>query len=145
MQSPRIHRILTSVLIPSVVFWLVACVGEDAALRRAVRIGDLNGVRQCLMNGADINAQDDYGYTPLMAASGFGNEAIVRLLLKNGADVNARDTNGRTALNYAWAGRHYTIVGLLKACGATDEGLRATGSDLLLTHFGVLFSLDSCL
>jgi len=39
--------------------------------------------------GADPNARDDSGFTPLHHASAAGTLAVVELLLENGADVNA--------------------------------------------------------
>jgi hypothetical protein len=122
-HKSSIAVVLMGLLIAGTVSCQVAGIGEDAALGRAVRKGDLIQVRQCLQNGADINARDSYGYTALIGASYFGNEAVVRLLLENGADPNAKDDNGRTALNYARAMSYYTIVWLLKAWGARDEGL----------------------
>ena len=40
--------------------------------------------------GADVNAKNIDGKTPLHKACEYGNEAIVSLLLEKGADVNAK-------------------------------------------------------
>ncbi len=39
--------------------------------------------------GADVNAVNDYGSTPMMEAATIGNAAIVKLLLKAGADAES--------------------------------------------------------
>lgn len=53
-----------------------------------------------LAAGANINAQDSKGRTPLMEALGemYGNIDMVKLLIENGkADINLRDKKGKTA------------------------------------------------
>ena len=58
-------------------------------------------VRQLVTDGADVNAKDDDGFTPLIDAAEAGNIQIVRLLLRHGADVHAKAAAGITALNSA--------------------------------------------
>ncbi len=41
--------------------------------------------------GADVNAADDYGITPLMAAANIGEVAIIQFLVDRGADLGAYD------------------------------------------------------
>jgi ankyrin repeat protein len=48
--------------------------------------------------GAEINAQDPYGVTPLLFAAISGSPETIRMLLKSGANVKAKDVDGRTAL-----------------------------------------------
>jgi len=48
--------------------------------------------------GADINAKDNDGRTPLMLAETNKHPELAHLLIAKGADVNARDNNGETAL-----------------------------------------------
>ena len=56
--------------------------------------------------GADLNAQDKYGYTPLMLAYKSKNEALADLLLEvDGVDLNIQTKRGFTALMVAcWKG-----------------------------------------
>ncbi|MBO9482524.1 ankyrin repeat domain-containing protein [Salinisphaera sp. G21_0] len=57
---------------------------------------------KCLLNhGADINARNHFGHTPLCIAI-FNNELLaVNILLAEGADPNIPDKDGSTALDFA--------------------------------------------
>ena len=50
--------------------------------------------------GADVNARDEDGLTPLMNAAGQGDPDLIHCLLAGGADTQARDNEGLTALMY---------------------------------------------
>ena len=55
-----------------------------------------------LAAGADVNARNGGGATPLHVASGrWGRPAIVEFLVEAGADLHARDERGRTPLQVA--------------------------------------------
>lgn len=73
----------------------------DATLLAAVRAGSISMVRRLLDEGADPNARDEIGWTPLMRAAEEGFASIARLLLDKGADANAMDNEGWTAKGIA--------------------------------------------
>ena len=50
--------------------------------------------------GADVNAEDDNGYTPLFLAVTANKPRVVKWLIDLGADVNAKSEAGYTALTY---------------------------------------------
>lgn len=54
--------------------------------------------RLLIEKGADVNASDDHGWTPLLRALKNGFEAIARHLIDNGADVNASNRYGWTKM-----------------------------------------------
>src|SRR5262249_52799261 len=48
--------------------------------------------------GADVNARNDYGSTPMQEAAGRGDAALIRALLKAGANAESANDDGETAL-----------------------------------------------
>lgn len=70
-------------------------------LQEAVRAGEVARARELIAAGADANARDGYGATPLMNAAHGGNVEMVRALVAAGADVNAVDELGWNAIHKA--------------------------------------------
>jgi diguanylate cyclase (GGDEF)-like protein len=85
----------------------------DLELVIASRAGDLKRVRQLINSGADPNAVDNKGNTPLMEAAFFKYPDVVRFLLEKGADVSLRNNGGDTALIEAMRAGHADVVELL--------------------------------
>jgi cytohesin len=78
-------------------------------------------VRALLDAGADIDAPDPIGFTPLMEAARDGKAAVAMLLLERKADLRKRAAaNGLelTALHLATAAGQKELVNLLVARGA---------------------------
>jgi len=73
----------------------------DQQLVEAAFVCDLMRVRTLLARGADPNARDPEGRTPIFSAVLGGSVALLGLLLETKADVNARDERGATALHIA--------------------------------------------
>ena len=89
---------------------------DDWNTRRFFHTATAETVAACLQAGADVNARDENGMTPLLLATSFPggrtpgapaseDPAVVRVLLEAGADVNARDNRGNTALINAAGGK----------------------------------------
>jgi len=70
--------------------------------------------------GADLEARDISGHTPLHAATVRGLERQVRILLALGVQVDAADVNGFTPLWYARTYGYGEIMGLLVEAGAKE-------------------------
>ena len=91
----------------------------DACLFEACQTSNLNYARLALASGANVNAKDNVGNTPLHFATARSNEELtatyidrgelVAALVDCGADMNAANNAGRTPLHYAtqqgYAGR----------------------------------------
>jgi ankyrin repeat protein len=80
-------------------------------------------VRALVDAGADVDAIDNLGWTPLLYAAQYGHAGAVRALLEGGADVHACSGNGETALALASAEGHAEVVAELEAGGAGAEGM----------------------
>ena len=84
-------------------------------------------IKALILAGANVDAMDIGGQTPLHYSAAYGQAAMARALLAAGADVNARDHDGQTPLHCATADAVYwdsaTVLVLLQAgadVNATD-------------------------
>ena len=57
-------------------------------------------LEEYIENGADIEAKDDYGRTPLIRASANGCVKVVKILIENGADIEAKNNAGYDFTRY---------------------------------------------
>ena len=91
---------------------------SQAHLSKAAGENDIQAVQWLLANGAEVNAKDNYGKTPLHSAAIHNASEAAAALLANGADVNAKDNAGWTPL-YAAAFRNASeAAAVLLANGA---------------------------
>ncbi len=60
-------------------------------------------MRELLARGANVNAADNFGGTPLILASWCGHAEVVQALLSAGADKRLMRINGATATELAGA------------------------------------------
>ena len=80
-----------------------------SAIRKCCDYIKIDIINILLEKGADINAKDNYGWTPLVQAiheceCGCECECskeVIKILLEKGADINAKDNYGRTPLMHA--------------------------------------------
>ena len=97
--------------------WYAAPVNPPDILT-AAREGQTETVRLLLDRGANIEAENNIGWTVLIHAALNGNTETVRLLLDKGADIEAKDNYGKTALTHAAYWGRTEIVTLLLDNGA---------------------------
>ncbi len=72
------------------------------ACRSTAEDEPLNQIVAALLKaGADPNAKDAQGFTPLMVAASRGRVEPLRMLLDAGAKINATNTSGLNAITYA--------------------------------------------
>ena len=84
---------------------------------------DINIIKSCIADVADVNARYNKGSTVLMYAAQNGHTEIAKLLLSAGADINVRDNYGFTSLIYAAYYGHTEIAKLLIDAGADCTGI----------------------
>lgn len=84
----------------------------------AIRAGEVAKVEHALKNGADVNASDSWGRTPLLVATQLRKTPVIKLLIERKADVNAANRNDITPLIAAAQSGNQEAVALLLAAGA---------------------------
>ena len=88
-------------------------------LLQATEAGDIMQMQALLAQGAEVNARNAHGWTPLHVAAAGGDPAVIALLLQHGADVHAQSHIGTTPLDNATTrGGRQAVIELLLAHGA---------------------------
>lgn len=82
-------------------------------------------------HGADVNTKREDGATPLHKAAKSGNRQVAKALLDSGAGLNVRK-NGATPLQIASRNGHWAVVELLIARGA-DVNARDSNNETPLS------------
>jgi ankyrin repeat protein len=99
---------------------VAGCGGAD--LHEAMSLGR-GAVDIALARGADLEARDGGGRTPLIDAAGRGDLDIVNVLVARGALVDARDSDDATALHHAARGGHHACALVLARAGAPIDAV----------------------
>ena len=106
--------------------------GCASAEVRAVRSGDIEGIREYINSGGDVNAPQHGGTSLLMIAARAGQVESALLLMDYGARINARDNNGRMALMYAVGAGQIAMIETLLNKGAEIDARDNGGATALI-------------
>jgi ankyrin repeat protein len=101
--------------------------------------GNTEVISALLRAGANIEAQDADGDTPLSWAAEKGNVEAVRFLLQAGAKPDSRNHSKGTVLHVAAEQRQFEVIKLLVSAHADVNALNALGAtplDILIGHGG---------
>jgi ankyrin repeat protein len=102
----------------------------DQELFEVTRENNLAEVRRLLSVGANANAKNYSGWTPLHWAS---IKEVVNELREHGADIEAKDNDGSTPLHYACSVDHLAVVNELLSPGAEiDANNETNGATTIL-------------
>jgi ankyrin repeat protein len=104
--ADRILSPTSSSIVDALSIWRIsiyaAAIRPGSDFFNLVSTGTPAQVVQAIQAGADLNARDEEGETPLMIACMRNpNTEVVSTLLKAGAEAKIKDNRGRTALDYA--------------------------------------------
>ncbi|KND94757.1 Ankyrin repeat domain-containing protein 50 [Tolypocladium ophioglossoides CBS 100239] len=114
----RIHHLLNHDL-----YRRYARKSGSSALQWAASRGQEVTLQYAIAAGADVNAADHRGRTPLGLAARNDRENIAKLLLATGrVDRDSRDSRGRTPLFHAVRSRSQCVLRLLLAQGFNAQG-----------------------
>ena len=93
---------------------------QIAGLHEAARGGSVAIGKRLLEAGADVNATEVHGSTPLQVAAENGHLAFVEWLAENGAALDAATPSGMRAVDCARAAGHDDVADRLLALGASS-------------------------
>lgn len=102
------------------------------AIHCAARNGFRNVLNILLDAGADMNARDDRGLTPLHWASAMGHECVVEDLIAKGASLEIKSNSGFTPLLEAAENGHFKVVQRLVESKADLMATCNTGATALI-------------
>jgi ankyrin repeat protein len=96
--------------------------------------------RSLIARGADIDAKNRHGQTPLLIAidKGYGFMApmLAPMLIDRGADISVKDNHGNTALHIAIVKGNVEMALALLACGIDFDVKNANGKTALALAVG---------
>ena len=116
-------------------------------LHAAAHRGQVEQIRKVVKTGADVNARDAYGRTPLHVATFARQHEAIRALARSGADLGALENDRYDAVTIAAVANDEETLGLLLSLGASAKLVtsRYDGTALIaaahLGHPGVVKQL----
>ena len=102
-------------------FYLLLGRGARATLREAAPRGDAEEAERLLRQGADLNAGDKEGNTPLHHPAAWYRYVSAQLLVQHGANVNTRNSQGKTPTDLLNCPGKVRVFKRLLAAGAGPQ------------------------
>jgi ankyrin repeat protein len=102
---------------------------DTSSFHMAAFTGNLSRVKELVATGSNVNAKDEFGWTPLFWAACAGQTTVAEFLIENKADLAAHDGEGHSLLHEAARARTdpAKLVELLIAKGADVNAKNARG------------------
>ena len=92
--------------------------GKDLILCECAQDADIEGMRNIIDKGADVNTKNKDGITPLHFAAFSGSIDASKILMDAGANINAKGNNLATPIFFAISSHSVDIVKILIEGGA---------------------------
>ena len=102
---------------------------DSSVLHIAARKGNLAMVELLVNHGANVNALDGGGWTPLHEAAAGGKIEICQFLVSTGADVTPKTKTGRKAEDLARKGMHSSTTDFLAQHALCLQSIQAIDHD----------------
>ncbi len=114
--------------------------GETVLFQIADIIPEYTDIMLLLLKaGADINAKNTWGRTPLHETAIYGDYLAAQFLIDHGAEVNSKDNNGLTPLHIAAEDGLPDMITLLIANGASVNAASIDGNTAL--HWAIMANI----
>jgi ankyrin repeat protein len=119
---------------------LAPCAAEQANAAMGTKdflrlcgVGTVQQIEAAIQAGADADAKEDDGATPLILAAAINkNPEVLNILIQAGANVNAKMNDDMTALMFAAGGNSAEVVNVLIRAGADVNMKNDAGSTALI-------------
>jgi ankyrin repeat protein len=109
---------------------------DEPSLNHAVLIAAATDnaplMEQLLLAGANMEAKDGWGRTPLMMAIVSRSQACMNMLLEKGADLKALDVSRNTLMMYATSMNDVNMVHVLRRTGGDADARNLLGNTALV-------------
>lgn len=110
-----------------------------AGLHRAAHEGDLAEIERLLTKGAETEARDGNGRTPLIVAAFASHDDAFTALVNGGADVTAQDAVGYDAVTIAAVANDPELMSLALSLGGDNDAIHTNWNGTALiaaAHLG---------
>ena len=128
---------MRTVFFMAVAVFISSCAVEPN-LHRAAFWGDIKDAESEIGKGANVNALDDNGWTPLYSAVSEGNKEMVAFLIKRGARIDVTDKNGWSIIDEGNFKGEQELVDML----TEEQARRENRYKASVQHFGSLIISD---
>jgi ankyrin repeat protein len=128
----RVVRLLVVILSLAILLVSIVRAAGDSPVTKAVRTGDLAGLRKLIATRADVNAISSDGSTALLWAAYHSDVDMVKALLAAGAKLEIANNYGVTPLLQASRAGDVAVMEILLKAGADPKHAHPEGETPLM-------------